>query len=304
LTRPISPGVAFGCVELLGAASRNALTPGGVLSLSLGAIPPKDVLETAFDLRWIEVSEGGLLAITARGDRALASGDDRFRLRTLVFDYIDAENPPWLQLASSGRRELLLQAPAGLQQLLVEAGLAYGEDADTVIFWDILAARARGMRNAALSETGRRGEMLTLAHELERTGRAPKWIALDSNNDGYDVLSQISAEDTRRLTIEVKASERSALYGVFHVTRNEWELAEESLQHMFHLWDLSGTVPRLATLSVTQVCEHIPYDRGDGRWESIAIPFGAFARSFASPVNYTEETVSGCGGLAASNKSG
>ncbi len=282
MTRPISPGIAFGCVELLGAASRNALTPGGVLSLALGTVPPRDVLETAIALRWLEISAEGLLTPTVRGERALACDDDRLRMRSLVLDHIDAENPPWLQLASYGRRELLLQAPPGLRQVLVEAGLAYGDDADTVHFWDVLAARARGMRNAALTEIGRRGERLTIARERERIGSPPKWIALDSNAEGYDVLSQLSASDSRRLSIEVKATQQSHLSGSFHVSRNEWDFAGEALHHAFHLWDLSGTPPRLAVLSVEQIADHIPSDRGEGNWESAMIPFRVFGPSFTA----------------------
>ncbi len=142
--------MAFGCVELLGVVSRNSITPGGVLSLSLGSVSPKDILEAAVDLRWLVIAENGLLELTPKGDTALSASNDRTRLRQLILDYIDVENPPWLQLASAGRRELLLQAPSGTRQVLVEAGLAYGDDQETVSFWDALAARARGMRNALI----------------------------------------------------------------------------------------------------------------------------------------------------------
>lgn len=282
MTRPISPGVAFGCIELLGAASRNALTPAGVLSLALGTVPPRDVLEAAIALRWLELSTEGLLTPTVRGGRALACADDRLRMRSLVLDHIDAENPPWLQLASYGRRDLLLQAPPGIRQVLVEAGLAYGDDADTVQFWDVLAARARGMRNAVLTEIGRRGERLTIAREQGRIGKSPKWIALDSNAEGYDVLSQISPTDSRRLSIEVKTSTQARLSGAFYISRNEWDFAGEALHHAFHLWDLSRTPPHLAVLSVDQIADHIPSDSGEGNWESAMIPFRVFGPLFSA----------------------
>jgi hypothetical protein len=278
--RPLSPGVAFGCVELLGVVSRNSVTPGGVLSLSLGSVSPKDILEAAVELRWLVVAENGLLELTPKGDTALSASNDRTRLRQLILDYIDVENPPWLQLASAGRRELLLQAPPGTRQVLVEAGLAYGDDQETVSFWDTLAARARGMRNALLTETGRVGERLSIAYEKIRTGREPKWIALDSNADGYDVLSRVSSEDQRRLTIEVKASTQAHLSGVFHLTRNEWSLAEDSINHVFHLWNLGADTPQLAVLSVAQLAEHVPSDCGDGTWESVQIPFSSFVSGF------------------------
>ena len=281
--RLLSPSIAFGCVELLGVVSRNAVTAKGVLSLALGAVPAKDVLVAAFELSWVAQSpETGLLTPTPKGARALAAPDDHARLRMLILDHIDVESPPWVQLAAAGRREVLLQAPKGLCQVFVDAGLAYGDDPETVIFWDVLAARARGIRNAVLTETGRMGERLTLVHERHRTGREPKWVALDSNADGYDVLSHVSDEDQRRLTIEVKASSQAALSGSFHLTRNEWDLAIESLHHTFHLWDVSRVPPRLAVLEVGQVAKHVPENEGNGVWETARIPFSSFASSFSA----------------------
>lgn len=284
--RPLSPSVAFGCVELLGVVSRNAITAEGVLSLSLGAVPARDVLAAVLELSWVTTApETGLLTLTLKGAAALAAPDDRVRLRHLILDHLYIESPPWLQLAASGRREVLLQAPKGICQVFVDAGLAYGDDPDTVIFWDTLAARARGMRNAVLAETGRMGERLTLAHESRRTGREPKWVALDSNADGYDVLSRVSNKDTRRLTIEVKTSSQAALSGLFHLTRNEWNLALDSLHHVFHLWNVSTDPPDLAILEVEQVAKHVPSDEGHGVWESARIPFAAFECSFSrTPV--------------------
>lgn len=278
--RPLSPGVAFGCVELLGVVSRNSVTPGGVLSLSLGSVSPRDILEATIELRWLVISETGFLELAPNGESALSASNDRTRLRKLILDHIDVQNPPWLQLASAGRRELLLQAPSGTRQVLVEAGLAYDDDPETVSFWDTLAARARGMRNALLTETGRVGERLSIAYEKTRTGREPKWIALDSNYDGYDVLSRVSSEDQRRLTIEVKASTQAHLSGAFHLTRNEWCLAEDSINHVFHLWNLGGDTPQLAVLSVDQLAAHVPDDCGEGAWESVRIPFSSFVPLF------------------------
>lgn len=282
MSRPLSPGVAFGCSELLVAVSRNVLTPGGVLSLSLGSAPPRDVLDATVALRWIETNPEGQLSATPRGMRALAEPDGRRRLRLLVFDHVEAENPPWLHLAPSGRRDTLMHAPAGVRQVLVEAGLAYGDDDETVSFWDGLSARARGARDATLSGIGRRGERLTVEREAARTGQPPKWIALDSASDGYDVLSRISADDPRWLTIEVKASERPVSRAEFHLTRNEWDMAGEALNHAFHLWDLSGPEPLLAVISVEHISEHVPTDSGDGCWESVGIPFRAFSALFTA----------------------
>lgn len=287
MTRPLSPGIAFGCISLLGAVSRNILTPAAAASLALSSVASQDVLDACLRLRWVEISSEGVLALTARGARAFAADSERQKLRFLVFDHVDAENPPWLQLASAGRREMLSQAPSGIRQVFVEAGLAYGDDEDVIAFWDNLAARARGLRSAVLTEIGRRGERLTIAHEFRRTGVRPKWVALESTFDGYDVLSQLSFDDRRRLTIEVKASEQPINRAFFHISRNEWDTAEECLHHEFHLWDLSATTPRIAILPVLELAKHIPSDGGEGTWKETAVPFGAFSSHF---IGWDQET--------------
>ena len=90
--------------------------------------------------------------------------------------------------------------------------------------------------------------------------------------------------DTRRLTIEVKTSAQW-LSGLLHLTRNEWNLATESLNHVFHLWDIRSVPPRLAVLDTETFATHIPIDQGSGEWKSAAIPFLAFEPHFApSPI--------------------
>lgn len=284
--QPLSPGIAFGCIELLGVVKRNQLTPGGVHSLSLGSVSSSAIYRACLDLSWIEVQPDGLLSVTVRGERAAEATSPQSGLRTMLVDFIDVEQPPWLQLVPYGRRETLLQAPPGVRQVFVEAGLAYGDDDETVRFWDALAARARGLRDGVLTEIGRRGERLTLQYERTRTGAEPKWIALESASDGYDVLSRVAMSDTRRLTIEVKASERGTDFASFHLTRNEWETALASLCHRFHLWALTAPDPLLAVLTVEQMAMHVPADSGSGLWETLKVPFSAFRESFfAIPEN-------------------
>jgi hypothetical protein len=149
-----------------------------------------------------------------------------------------------------------------------------------VSFWDLLAARARGLHDVRLNEIGRAGERLTLQHEEQRTGRKPQWIALESNADGYDVLSHVSDKDAARLCIEVKAS-AAGLRGKFYLTRNEWETAATLLQFVMHLWDLSKLTPRLAVVDIAQLAAHIPRDEGEGRWDNVCIPFSSFASVFS-----------------------
>lgn len=278
--QPLSPGIAFGCIELLEVVKRNKLTPGNVHSLSLGSVSSTSIYRACLDLSWLEVQPAGLLAVTSRGEKASSNTSPQAGLRAMLVDYIEIEQPPWLQLIPYGRRETLLQAPSSIRQVFVEAGLAYGDDEETVRFWDALSARARGLRDGILMEIGRRGERMTLQYERTRTGVEPKWIALESSSDGYDVLSRVSASDTRRMTIEVKTSERGIDFASFHLTRNEWETAFASMAHQFHLWIINPSGTQLAVLNVDQMKAHVPDDAGSGHWEALKVPFSAFRQSF------------------------
>ena len=148
-------------------------------------------------------------------------------------------------------------------------------------FWDALAARARGQKDDRLNAIGREGERLSLAFERERTGRQPKWVAIDNNDDGYDILSVVSADDLRKQSIEVKAS-TLGLRGSFFLTRNEWERAMEAEQHSFHVWSLATTPPTLAVLDSVAVSEHVAADQGDGEWRVIEVPLRAFHARFTA----------------------
>lgn len=279
-SKTLSPTMAYGCIELVGIVSRNAVRPNTVPSLSLSSVGSADVLSMALHIRWIEITSAGFVQVTARGNEAVSVADTRACLQKLLLDYVDAESPAWVQLAHMGRRDVLAQAPKEICQIFVDAGLAYGNTAEIVAFWDLLAARARGVRTAVLVDIGREGERLTLEYEKKRTGHDPKWIALDSNADGYDVLSLVSAEDKRRLTIEVKTSTQPITTGFFHISLNEWQLAQESRFHVFHLWDISGPHPKVATLTTAHMQLHVPKNTGEGTWESVKIPFFVFAEHF------------------------
>ncbi|MBL8438561.1 MAG: DUF3883 domain-containing protein [Zoogloeaceae bacterium] len=219
--------------------------------------------------------------LTPSGSRLVALQGYEPMLRQALLDHIDAENPPWVQCAAYGRSRVLAFAGNCVAQVLVEAGLANGFDDDVVAFWDELAARARGLRDTKLLELGRQGERLTIKHEEARTGIKPKWVAINNNADGYDVLSVVGKGDARALSIEVKASS-SGMSGSLYLTRNEWEMSQERERHLFHLWDLRSEPPRLAKVLAPDMLDHVPADAGQGRWEVVEVPFFVFAPMFES----------------------
>ena len=197
-----------------------------------------------------------------------------------ILDFIDVHQPFWVQNASFGRAKLLQFAGTAVAQVFLEAGLVDGTDDATVGFWDALAGRARGQKDDRLLSIGREGERLTMDYELARTGKKPRWISLDSNEDGYDVLSVVGPEDPRTLSIEVKTT-TIGLNGSLYLTRNEWERALEAKNHVFHIWDVSkAAVRRLAVLAAKDIQPHVAQDWGLGEWKSICVPVGAFKDAF------------------------
>lgn len=278
-----SPGIAQGCYELLTLLKKHQHPPEYILHsfAYLGAIPLEKIFATAQALDWVCVDEHGYLVPTAAGERLLATSGYAHLLRQMLLDYIDIERPSWVQNAISGRAKVLGFAGSEITQVFVEANLADGVDDETVAFWDTLAARARGHKDDRLAQIGRHGERLSLIYEHQRTERKARWVSIESNEDGYDILSVLSREDPRKLSIEVKAS-NMGVYGVFHLTVNEWERAQEAPNHVFHLWDVSNKPARLSVVSVSAMAQHVPNNSGEGVWESVRVPFAAFANGFTS----------------------
>lgn len=278
-----SPGIAQGCHELLTLVKKHQHPPQYILHAFayLGAIPTEKIFSTAQALDWLCVDEHGYLAPTVSGERLLGTSGYAHLLRQMLLDYIDIERPSWIQNAISGRYKVLGFAGAEIAQVLVEANLADGVDDETVAFWDTLAARARGQKDDRLNQLGRQGERLSLSYEHHRTDQKARWISIESNEDGYDILSVLDKEDPRKLSIEVKASSMG-IHGVFHLTVNEWERAQEAPHHVFHLWDVSKIPARLCVVPVITMAQHVPTNSGEGAWESVRVPFVAFEHGFTT----------------------
>ena len=280
-----SPGLAQGCFELIAIASRNALTfPQIHTSFAyLGGLPTAKVISTAQGIGWLRASDEGIASITPSGSRLLNLAGYEPMLRQALLDYIEIERPAWVQNATYGRSRVIRFAGSEIAQVFIEAGLAHSIEDEVVAFWDAMAALARGQKNGRLSAIGRQGERLSIAHELARTGRKPKWVAIDNNEDGYDVLSVVESGDSRPLSIEVKTS-MMGLAGSLYLTRNEWERAQEVEHHAFHIWAMKPNAQVLAILTPMEVQGHIPLNTGSGSWESVEIPFAAFREHFTSSV--------------------
>jgi hypothetical protein len=278
----LSPGIAYGCFNLLGMVDRHAM-PFARMQTELprrGKVDNTKLIELCQELSWLKSNDDGIAVLTARGARLAAAKGDPSKLRLGLLDYVEILAPPWVKLAIDGRKRLLTFAPVGVSQCMVEAGLATGYAEPVISFWDQLAAIGRGLRGAELTEIGRHGERLSLAYERRRTGSEPKWRSVESNSDGYDLLSVADRNDMRPVQIEVKASRRG-MHGAIHLTRNEWDATQSMPLHRFHLWDLSTPHPSLAVLERAVIAGHVPADHAEGAWKIAEIPFSAFESMFA-----------------------
>ncbi|MCB1463787.1 MAG: DUF3883 domain-containing protein [Nitratireductor sp.] len=281
MTLLLSPGLAQAGIALLDLLQRRPLSAPELLSglPKVGGMSSSAALSLAEALAWLDINDTGQLQASAAGLKVHAAAGYEAALRCLLLHYVETQSPDWLQNAVYGRSRVLTFCPVGVRQVFVEAGLAGPPNDEVVEFWDWLAGIARGLQKDHLLATGREGERLTLTHEESRTGTKPRWVAVDSNQDGYDVLSIKASDDRTFLSIEVKAS-RGGRDGTLHLTRHEWDMALDRPFHVFHLWDLSSTPPRLATLGMEEMAVHIPTDAGAGGWESVEVPFKAFESLF------------------------
>lgn len=280
----LTPGLAQAAFDMLGTLGYQALGVSDVVQglRRIGGMPAKQVLEFSQQLNWVAIAEDGRLEAAAAGRQILELAAYGPMLRCALLDYAEIISPPWLQNAAYGRSRVLNFAPRNVLQVMVEAEVTEGVADEVVAFWDKLAALARGRRDSWLTDIGRRGERLTINYEEARTGRRPRWVAIDSNEDGYDVLSVCTDVDLSPLGIEVKTSTRG-LDGSFFVTRGEWEVAIGMEAHLFHCWDLSVcSVPRLAVVPSYEVATHVPHDQGQGLWTDVEVPFNAFAERFVA----------------------
>lgn len=278
----LSPGLAQSAFELLHLVQRQSLSPPELLQgLSrIGGMPSGEALLLSQTLNWIQLAPTGEMQVSEEGQRLCLSPNYAFALRQVILDYASIVRPDWLQNAPSGRMRVLTYAPPGVSQTLIEADVGTGTTEDIVAFWDSLASLARGQHNDRMLAIGREGERLTLAYEEVRTGRVPRWVSVDSNRDGYDMLSVLGPGDESPLSIEVKTSSTGPA-GRVHLTRNEWEQAQDSSAHAFHLWDISDRQhPRLAIVSVERMGDHVSADRGTGSWLEVAVPFQSFRDLF------------------------
>jgi hypothetical protein len=279
----LSPGLLYSAQKLIETVSLSPMDRDKFLwSFRTILVSPADgVLALATRCGWIGINEQLGLDVTDMGRKVQALPGAEAKLRQQIRDFIQAVQPPWAKLIPAGRAEALPFMPPSARQCFYESELDREPPSDEVVaWWDELASAARGRAADYLSEVGRAGERCSILYEESRVGRRPNWHSIETNKSGYDLLSIAESSDPSDLQIEVKASERPISFAQFHVSRNEWEVARNADRYVFHLWSLASSGRQLAILHPDDVATHIPTERGQGEWESVVIPFAAFAHGF------------------------
>jgi hypothetical protein len=198
-------------------------------------------------------------------------------IRSSLSILIELQRPWWLRFFPSGRQRLATALTQDEVQTFRSARLFdEAPSPEVVIWWDKIASQVRTGDNDRLVNLGRRGELLSLEYERQRLStegieNEPRWIALDDNSAGYDIKSyRKTAFGVSNMLIEVKSSMKTPPRII--LTRGEWQAAEQfGAAYVFHVWSLLDE--RLLIKTVEEIRDHIPEDRGNGRWSDVEIQF-------------------------------
>ena len=243
-------------------------------------IPYENLYDLSAKCKWIHKEEKKI-CISEKGNEILNNQtDQRASLRKMIFDYACCYKPIWGYRIPYGRKEASLMMSKDESSCFFEAGLLSSvPDQRIISWWDELASEFRMQSEERKNSIGRTGELLTIAYEEQRTGMKPRWISIDSNLAGYDIISQISDTEAAPLLIEVKSSEQSINNACFYISSNEWNTAFSSANYRFYLW-LIDTQKRLAIISPQMIEKYIPVNSDVGEWISAKIPFNVFESEF------------------------
>ena len=196
-------------------------------------------------------------------------------LRETIFRMAIRLKPFWAKVSPFGRDRVCAVMSGDQIQCLRYAQLLDSVEEAVWKWWDKLAANFRVENSERLTEIGRIGEQLSLLFEqlkLRRLGieAKPRWISLEDNLAGYDILSYgfDTAGALSKAFIEVKATYSADR--TFLLTRREWDFAlRAGAASTFHFWYLPDKALRIVTAA--ELSKSIPADRGSGTWEKVLL---------------------------------
>ncbi|MCA1040547.1 DUF3883 domain-containing protein [Bacillus infantis] len=211
---------------------------------------------------------------------SLFNDDDNLKIldkREYIYRILTKEQPSWLYQVPFGR-ELVASSLKDneyfdIYQCFDSVGLFNKEiDMDTIEWWDSLSSFIRKKQDSQKIINGRIGELLTIKYETEKLSGSeltPKWVSIENNLAGYDVLSyKIEQGSPKQIMIEVKTC--SSYPVSFYITRNEWKIAQDfGENYIFYVWFLPEK--SLHKYNVKDIESNIPINRGSGSWKDVLI---------------------------------
>jgi len=241
----------------------------------LHAAPLKEVLHICQSCHFLKL-ENNFLGLTSSGIQLSNCNDYNYktRLRRVIIEFIKAFKPSWAYMMQFGKAFLKAAGalPIDTKECFVEAGL-FEHDLDILKEWEIIVRNLKSEEFSRNDEIGLKGEYLTMLFESKRVGSEPRWISRETDAAGFDILSKLDNLNQENLAIEVKASECTFEDARAHITRNEWNVALNTRNYLFHFWVLSSKKPKLFVTSPTMMKTHAPKDFGKGLWESFRVNF-------------------------------
>jgi hypothetical protein len=204
--------------------------------------------------------------------------------RSCIAKLITVSFPTWAKLITLGRSRFIQKLYAeefrDVRSLFRQARLLENPPSQLdILWWDQVSIKIRHEGDRLKLEQGRMAEELSLEYEKNRLKAAgidaePKWMAIEDNTVGYDILSYDHGPITlKNKLIEVKSTISSSLR--FYITRNEWQHAlEVGDAYSFHIWNLQSITPVLYIKLASDIAPHIPNNNENGKWTVAEIPVG------------------------------
>ena len=286
MRRSISIGLVSEALSVLSSAKKyNCQSLSQINQLAIGyGINKPAAIAFASQCSWVNVINNNLY-FTESGEKVLNRfNEERISQqlwRSILYDYVSVCRPAWASRIPLGRKEASIFMTNDEKRCFFEAGLLNPPDEAIVLWWDILASKFREEQNDVLEDVGRTGEKLTIRFEEERTGIKPKWVSIETNLAGYDIMSRVAEDDPKSILIEVKSSQKTINEAKMIITRNEWDVASTGIhrdKYFFYLWLLSSK--QMAIIPAIRMKNYIPEDRESGKWLSTEIPFFLFDKDF------------------------
>lgn len=236
------------------------------------------LISTAKKIGWIREDQFATLMVTDKGKKIveIEKSNPQKRLQIQIQHMIEELLPKWGATIIQGRKAFFNYAPLEVVQCFSEANLFDTYDLDALRLWDTLASLYRKDKDLNNVIIGREGEYLSYCYEKKRTGETPRWISLEYEGLGYDILSRRSSTLAEKLLIEVKTSKQAWDNAVFHLTRNEWNILSNSDCALVHLWSISQSPPLFSIISIEDLRPHVPLDQGNGQWSDMECKFSFF----------------------------